>query len=164
MSQITYNTVPNESYAGMLADSGNNDIISRALGGAADSPFGVMVAYGADPAKECVAPADGAAIAALMGVTVHKHTPDRASLSGTEGLTPDSMVDVIRKGRVVVVVEEAVTPGDAVFVRHTAAGAEVKGAFRTDADGGDAVDISTKARWESTTTGAGLAILDLNLP
>jgi hypothetical protein len=162
--QTTYSNVPGAAFAGMLGDSKPADILSRALGGSVNVGFGLMLEYGATPTTEAAPLADGATLGDLVGVTVHRHTQDRASLTGTHGITPNSTMDLLRKGRVWVVVEEAVTPGDAVFVRHTAAGLEVKGAFRNDADGGDAVDISTKARWESTTTGAGIALLDLNLP
>lgn len=161
MAQTTFNDEPGASFAGMLADSKPADIISRALGGAANVSFGRMLGYGATPADEVAALADGAAIGAMAGVSVHRHTPDRASLTGTEGIVPDEMVDVLRKGRVWVAVDTAVTPGDPVHVVQTGA---TKGAFRASADGGNTTDISTKARWESTTTGAGIAILDLNLP
>lgn len=163
MSQTTYSTQPGESYAGMLGDSKETDIISRALGGAANVEFGVMLAYGANPTKECAPVADAGALKSLAGVAVHKHTPDRASLTDDEGIVPDSMVDLLRKGRVWVSVEQAVTPGDSVYVRMVAAGAEVKGHFRKDADGADAIEI-VGASWQSTTTGAGIALLDLNLP
>lgn len=163
MAQTTFGTERGVSFAGMLADDGDIDTISRAVGGAVNVGFGLMMGFGATPAEECAPLADGAAIAAMCGVTVHKHTQNRALLDGTEGLMPDDQADILRRGRVWVVTEQAVTPGDPVFVRHTAAGAEVKGAFRKDTDGGDAVDISTRARWESTTTGAGIAILDLGI-
>lgn len=160
MSQTTYTSQPGESYQGMLGDSKETDIISRALGGATNVEFGKMLAYGATPAKECAPLADGAAAITFAGVAVHRHTPDRASLTADEGIVPDEMVDLLRKGRVWVPVDEAVTPGEAVYVVHTGA---TKGSFRKSADGGNTLVIAG-ASWQSTTGAAGIALLDLNLP
>jgi hypothetical protein len=72
----------------------------------------------------------------------------------------------ICKGPVPVEVEVDVKPGDPVFVRVTATGSEVAGAFRIEADGGDAVQIA--ARWlsanYSSRDGRNVAELDINVP
>lgn len=68
-----------------------------------------------------------------------------------------------RRGRIYVYSEQAISPSDPVFLRYTANGGNVVGNFRKDADTSRALQISNAA-WVSTTTGAGIAVLELNLP
>ena len=58
-------------------------------------------------------------------------------------------------------VDEAVSAGDPVFFRHTGAAADI-GKFRNDADTANA-DAVAGAKFESSTTGAGIAVLSLNV-
>jgi len=68
---------------------------------------------------------------------------------------------VIHRGRVKVAAEAAVTAGDPVYVRVVATGDEVRGALRAAPDSTDCV-LLAGARWDSTTTGAGIAVVDLH--
>lgn len=70
---------------------------------------------------------------------------------------------VLRKGRVWVHAEQAVSPTDQVFVRYTAAGDNVVGNVRKDADTAKAA-LLKGARFASITTDAGLVLLEINLP
>jgi hypothetical protein len=70
---------------------------------------------------------------------------------------------ILRRGYIYVYAEVAVNPTLPVFLRHTTNAALVPGDFRTDADTSRADQISG-ARWAVTTTAAGLAVLELNLP
>lgn len=72
-------------------------------------------------------------------------------------------VSVLRRGRVLVSAEAAVTAGQPVYVRFVATGGEVRGALRGAPDSTDCA-LLPGARWATTTTGAGLAVVDLNLP
>ncbi len=73
-------------------------------------------------------------------------------------------VPVLKKGKVYVVTEESVDPTKAVFCRYTAnGGGKTIGQFRTDEDGGKAFVIAN-AQWRQTVTGAGTALLEINLP
>jgi hypothetical protein len=60
-------------------------------------------------------------------------------------------------------VEDAVTAESAAFVRFVAAGAEQLGAFRSDADGTDAVALPG-AKFVTDAIAGELALLDINLP
>lgn len=109
--------------------------------------------------------ANGAA-AAFAGIVEH------GQYYGTELETFDSefqypansQVPVGRRGPYVVTVEDAPAVGDSVFVRLVAgAGGATKGAFRTDNDGGTAVDISAVASWRQAASN-GRAVLEINLP
>jgi hypothetical protein len=75
----------------------------------------------------------------------------------------EETMPVLRRGVVWVETEDAVTYGDQAYCRCVAAGAEEYGAFRSDADGSDAAAVPT-SRWLSTTTAAGPAQLEINLP
>jgi len=66
----------------------------------------------------------------------------------------------ITQGRVWVDVEDAVSDGDGVFVRFQAG---ILGAFRSDTDTGDAVQLPG-AVYRSDTAGAGLAVVEINSP
>lgn len=67
------------------------------------------------------------------------------------------------EGEWVVEVEHAVAVGDPVYFRHTAGAGEEAGSWRMDADTADA-DLVANARYRTSTTGRGLAVLALNRP
>lgn len=72
-------------------------------------------------------------------------------------------VGVVRKGVVVVCVEEAVTPGDPVRVRHTAGTGTAPGAFCTTAEGGKTAVVKN-AEFRGTVTGLGYVALWVSGP
>jgi hypothetical protein len=164
--QTSYSTQPDQAFAGLLGDVGPHDALSRAFQAGASprdvSPFGVAMVAGTDPVTQAKLPTATAQV--FLGIAVHKHRDpvDRDDAS-TTGIEDGDTMSLLTKGRVWVRVEEAVAPGDAVYFRHTQVGAEQAGAFRNDADGGDADQI-TSARWASVATGAGIALLEINVP
>ena len=86
-----------------------------------------------------------------------------------DGVLVNDPANIMRQGSIWVRTEDAVTPASGVFVRITAnAGVGTAlGAFRGTADGGNTVDISTVARWATSSQGGGdntLAKLIVNLP
>jgi hypothetical protein len=110
----------------------------------------------------------------FVGIAAFDHTrPVSGEIDGLTVLESTQTVQyragdaikLIRRGRIVVQVEEAVTPESAVFLRHTANGAgTAPGYFRTDIDTDGAIDVSAFCKFATTTAGAGLAYLDINLP
>lgn len=114
-----------------------------------------------------VAPTGATADADVLGVTC-KASVDVLVNDGLQTsddqFAPAAQVSVLEAGEVVVNVEDAVAFNGAVFMRTAnATAAAPLGGFRSDADGGDAIAI-TGARFRSSTTGAGLAVLKLNRP
>ena len=93
-----------------------------------------------------------------QGVVLRSHTQPQ-----NEGYADGDPMPVMKKGRVWVPVEDAVTADTAAFVRFVAAGAEQLGAFRSDADGTDAVALPG-AKFASDAGAGELALLELNLP
>jgi hypothetical protein len=74
-----------------------------------------------------------------------------------------SAMAVLKRGQIYVEVEEDVTPDNDVFVRFAdGAGGTEKGIFRTDADTDTAVQV-TNARYLTSASAGGFAIVDLNL-
>lgn len=159
--QTSVSEAPTAAFQGMLADTGpNNDVASFVNESTSEIPFGVMVMQGTadDQCKPLAATTDK-----LIGIVVHSHAYDKDNELGSTGLKQYVSVGVLRKGRIWVPVEEAVTPASSVLVRAVAGGSEVAGAFRDTADSTDCIDISQFARYRSTTTGAGLALVEIDM-
>ena len=104
----------------------------------------------------------------IMGVTTRIHSnvdPTSADPANQQGaVSPFQDASIVHEGQVWVEVDEAVAAGDPVFMRHTAGGTGpgVPGSFRQDADTARA-DQLAGAKFESATTGVGLARVSLNL-
>lgn len=87
---------------------------------------------------------------------------------GPDDLTDDafdsgSMVPIGRRGRWLMIAEDAVTPDDTVFVRFTATGSEQAGLVRSDADGGDALDASSILRFFDSVSAGGLVTIEVRI-
>lgn len=153
-----------EAVAGLLAD---NTLSKDAVTGlneeaSAQIPFGVMVCQGTTDDGALLLNTSSAAMeGALKGISMFGHGLD----IGTTGINPEALFSVLVKGRIYVLPEEDVAPGDPVRVRAVASGSEVKGAFRTSADSTDCVDISKFARWvKSADISAGeYAIVEIDM-
>ena len=94
---------------------------------------------------------------ALSDVTLEK--PQGALV--TLGWAIDEAVRVLRQGRMWVDVEDAVTAGADVFVRHTAEAPPLDqlGVCRSDVSGGNAAALPG-ATFHTSTTGVGIAVID----
>lgn len=155
-----------EAVAGLLADNSlTKDCLPYTNGEAsAEIPFGVMVAHDSTEGFVELLNTSAAAMATeLAGVSVFGQSYAKTEQLGTTGLKSKVTFDVLQRGRIYVQVEDAVAIGDPVRVRAVANGIEVKGAFRTAADGTDCVNISKFARW---IRGAGigeLAVVEIDM-
>lgn len=153
--QTSYSYAPATAFAGLLADDGVRDVLSR-VNPVDAIPFGCAVVLGVDPDNDCKLPAAAADIttaANALGIAFSTQAIE-SSASGVAQYPVKSSVNVLRKGRVWVQVEEAVTPASPVFVRYASgAGGTQKGAFRASAD------TATAAQWANAryVTSAGIA-------
>lgn len=153
--QTDYNDL-SAAVKGALADLGQHDIVSRQS--AAAIGFGFGLAW-LSTGLVALPSATGFVFA---GVAMMKHS----AIPNATGLAQYDIghaISVVRQGRIWVESEQAVNPSLSVFLRHTTNAALVPGNFRVDADTARADQI-TNARWVSVTTGAGLAILEINMP
>lgn len=127
---------------------------------AAEIPFGVMVKQGTDDddVKLLAAQAD-----AIKGIVVFGQNFSKPVQLGSTGLKPGISFGILRKGRIFVLTEDAVTPLSEVHVRAIAVGAELKGAFRGTADGADTIDITGLAKWVTSAGVGEIAILEIDM-
>lgn len=164
MSQTSYSVDPALAFRGMLGDPNDDSFaIPLANGAAAAQGFGIMVR------RDATNPEDqfdvfSATGQAPVGVLVHTQAQQNPDLAGDLGVDLLEPASVLRRGRIWVAVEEAITVGDDVYFRHTAGGGGSEiGAFRNDADTATC-DQVTNAQWLQGSTGAGVALLELNIP
>ena len=122
---------------------------------------GIVVVQGGTNDRGIIRPAGTGGIVA--GVVMWQENVDNQALAGEEVWPVNSAVPLVETGDVVCYGEVAMAKDDPVFFRHTAAGAEVLGAIRNDADTADADEI-TAARVKYPSTGAGPVVITMNLP
>lgn len=104
----------------------------------------------------------GSSLGPLAPSRVHGITLYDASKK-PEAWQIDEAWTVAREGRVYVYAEAAVDVGDPVYVRFVSTGSEVNGSMRGSPDSTDCARL-LRARFASKTTGAGFAVVELNLP
>lgn len=129
-----------------------------------DLPFGRAVQQASTGARHMQLPA-GAGI--FIGITAFSHAHDNRSLAGSDGIPNKEPGNVMTLGVILATSEDEVLVADMpnVFYRITqgAAAGETVGRFRTDADGGDAVQIEN-ARWVGIGDAEALIKLELFAP
>lgn len=111
--------------------------------------LGLGVAFVDDDPESLRELASGDIGTTLVGVTVEGYevAPNSGDPAEEDGYDPGSPVTYVHHGHVPVPVETDITSlNDPVYVRIVATGDEEAGAWRNDADGGDAVLVSN-ARW-----------------
>jgi hypothetical protein len=151
--------------AGMLADSGLKDAAGVVQAEASASiPFGVMVAKGStDDAAVKLNGTASSMITKLLGVVMFSHRFAIDHEVDSTGIKPKVGFDVLRRGRIYVLPEESVTPGDPVRVRVVVTGGEVAGAFRKTEDSTDCVNISAFAQWRTSGSSTVPAVLEIDM-
>ena len=163
MSQTAYSVDPDLGFRGLLGDP-NDDAFALALanGSGAAVGFGIMVRRDASNLEDQfdIFSATGQT---PVGILVHTHAQQDSSLTGVNGVASLETASILRRGRIWVVVEEAITVGDDVYFRHTSGTGTEIGAFRNDVDGASCDQI-TDAQWLRGSSGAGVALLEINIP
>jgi hypothetical protein len=163
MPQTSYaNQSATAAFAGMLADGSDNEVSSYVQAEAsAEVAFGRMVKHGTLDTDALILTAG---TNKLAGIVTHAHNYAKDTELGSTGLKPKAQLNILRKGRVWVAVEEAVAVGGAVRVRHTASGGNTAvGGFATTAEAAKTMDISKFARYLTSTTAAGFALLEIDM-
>jgi hypothetical protein len=167
MPQSTVANNMTVAIVGQIADANDVSIASRVSEeSAAEIPFGVMVIRGTDKERQALLlhTSSAAMEQLLAGVSTHHASYDKPAELGEVGLKPKVTFGVLRKGRVYVLPEETVAPGDAVRVRAVAGAGEQAGAFRKTADDtSDCIDISLFAQWISAGSTTVPAILEIDM-
>ena len=163
MSQTAYPLVAPLAFAGMIGEGGGREnSISRNLEDAIAIPAGVMgVAPASDPEDEFRLPS--AAGQTQYGITVHRHGREDFRVAGTAAFIQGEDVELLRRGRIWVVVEETVVANDPVFFRHTVNGGLIPGGWRNDAAAAEA-DAVLNAIFVTGAAIGTVALIDINLP
>jgi hypothetical protein len=155
--QTAYNRQFGSPTPGHVGDDGIRDVES--VVSAADQRFGEGVAFSA---AGVVASMSGSGDL-FKGVILASMTREAIRDTVAAHYKAGDQMPLIKKGRVWVWSEQAVTETDAVYVRYTANGALQVGDFRKDADTAKAL-LLANCKWAGTITAAGMVQLDLNLP
>jgi hypothetical protein len=156
---ISYPSNPNSNMSG---------VTTQAAGGT-DIPVGVAVVAASNPGDDdnglfCALPSGSSVDANFIGITTRNVASNVMDYDQTGQVSePGDIVSVMTEGVIWVETEDTVAYGGTVYVRITASGSEQLGAFRSDADGGDAI-VMTGAKFYSATSGAGLAKIKINRP
>lgn len=159
--QTAYGNAMAAAFAGLLADLRDNLVESFACEGDR-IPFGHAVLAGTDKQKQVILAAEGST-ALFRGIAVHTHAhgvqPD-----GEDGYADTQTVNVLRRGMIWVPVSEAVAIDAAAFyINAPGSGDEDLAGQFTDTDDGTSLAVPTGV-FRSSTTAAGLALLEINLP
>lgn len=165
--QTTLKDAPAAGLAGMIADTGPRDVVSRIVEDAAGIAPGIFVTKGTADYNAALIDAAGdvTSTGVLLGVTVL----DTSRPPATPQYGQYAQVPVLRKGRIWVQSETAQAYGARPYIRHaTSVNGSVVGVIRNDADTISTVDKATQApegvRVVSTLSAAGLCLVEINLP
>ncbi len=181
-AQGTYPLALDKGHEGMIADL--QAYVSRSYRNQSGVaiPFGVLVMTDNSPtsndpfAIEIATGAAGIVGLAVSTLTMEGQTggsayipnPTPFAADGRVGYPDKQTVNVLSKGVTWVYTTEAIALGDAVRFWDTAYAPTVAGAFLgrfcKTASGTRTTAISGGARWLSETTGAGLVLLELDIP
>ena len=135
------------------------------------TPFGVgMTEDTATAGNDELAHAPKAAVdittaGKFAGIAVHSHANEQAVLNANNvGYALASAMSIIRKGRVYVLVEDAVVKGGGVYCRYTGTTPFPQlGGIRSDGDTSKA-GLIPNARFETSADAGGIAVVSINLP
>lgn len=160
MSQLVYTEDPPVALEGQIADSSRNtERITGKTEEAGGVPFGRFVTVGTDDggntgrAPQVRLPDLTGEISGGVGIGFSVLDTSLEQADTPLGYENEVPMQIMRRGRMWVVAEDAVAFGAAVFVRFTAGGGEFLGRVRSDVDAGDAVALPG-ATFRGTTTGA----------
>lgn len=165
--QTTMTDAPAAGLAGMIADTGNREIVSRIVEDAGGIAPGTFVTKGTADyhAAQIDAAGDVSSAGVLLGVAVL----DTSRAPGTPQYAQNDQIPILRKGRIWVQSETAQAYGATPYIRHaTSVNGSIVGLIRNDADTISTVDKATAApagvRVVSTLAAAGLCLVEINLP
>jgi hypothetical protein len=149
---------------GQLSDIRDNTIGTCINETAVVQPFGGLQVYNVAGTVANSATTISGASDTVLGVNVLTYVDETAlNGDGRPGVKLDQVMNVANEGAVAVYVTGAVTPASPVRVLYSASGTGKAGQFSHAFASGKTVRLSN-ARFLSSTTGAGLAILELNGP
>lgn len=149
---------------GQLSDIRDNTIVTRLNQTGAVVPFGAGVVYNSAGTVGESAKTISAATDTFLGINVLTYVDETAlDANGKPGVKDKQAMNVVSEGAVAVYVHGAVDPTTVVRVIHTATGVKYAGQFSNAVISGKTATLAN-ARYLTSTTGSGIAILELNGP
>jgi len=162
--QQTYALQHTALLEGQLSDIRDNTIGTYINETNAVLAFGKVVVYNSGGTVANSAKIISAATDIVQGVNVLTYVDETAlDTNSRPGVKDEQVMNVANAGAVAVYVHGSVTPATAVRVIHTATGVQYAGQFRSAALSGKTA-LLANARYLSSVTGSGLAIVELNGP
>jgi len=142
-------------------------VVTARIGNAAAIGFGLLVVQDEmddDKASVPILTTDISTAGKALGVTIMTQAIEQNyQTAGGNGYALETAMSIMRKGRIYVTVEDAVTAGAQAFARFDNSGGGSLGAFRSDDDSSTAVALPT-GYYRTNTAASGIAILEINLP
>ena len=149
---------------GQLSDIRDNTIGTYVNETNAVLAFGNVVVFNSAGTVANSAKTIASASDIVQGVNVLTYVDEKAvDANSRPGVKDEQVLNVANEGAVAVFVHGSVTPATAVRVIHTVSGVQYPGQFRAAALAGKTA-VLTNARYLSSVTGSGLAIVELNGP
>lgn len=164
--QTTYTNKPVLGIEGQLADGGEHDIMPMYNSEAsAEIGFGRAVKFGSTSGTDQDALLPTAETDIIAGIVVfdHSHSSSAGGDLGTVGIRPQGMLNVLRKGRILVKCEDGCTPGQRLWVRAVGSTPpEYLGGLNSADDSTDMIDCTNQGVWLTTAAAEGLAVLEVD--
>lgn len=158
--QTAYALVPAVAVPGELGDSGFTDKITGIVANATLAVGLLAVFHAGDGDQQVRAPAATGEVtgANVRGIGIYEPNAQNAPRAVGD------MISLLKRGRIWVNVEEAITPLSPVFVRFAAGSFPTLGAFRASADTASAVALPGAKYLSTQATIGGLALVEVNFP
>jgi hypothetical protein len=159
---ITVSETTTAARVGLLVGAASTQKVISALAQAITA-VGRAVSQGVADNQVTNPNAAGSVTETLTGIVRYRES------MASDAIAIGDAVDVVRGGLVWVLTEDAVAAGQTAFIRIAAdaggpdGAARPVGGFRSDADGDEATEC-TRAVYRTSTTGIGLALVEINLP
>lgn len=160
--QTTFNDAATVGYAGTFVGTGPKSVETmRNDEASAEIAFGIAVKH--DSATDAMSAKLLTAITgeAVAGIVAHSHSYDQTQL-GTTGVKKGALLNVVRKGRLLVVCEDGCSVNSPLHIRAVATGDELAGALLGAADGSDTIDCKAQGIWRTSAAAGGLAELEFD--
>jgi hypothetical protein len=149
---------------GQLSDIRDNTIGTYVNETAGVLAFGNVLAYASGGTVDNSAKTISGATATVVGVNVLTYVDETAlDANDRPGVKSEQVCNVANEGAVAMYVHGAVSPSSTVRVIHTATGVKYAGQLSATAISGKTAVLSN-ARYLTSVTGSGLAIVELNGP
>jgi hypothetical protein len=162
--QQSYALVHAALLEGQLSDIRDNTIGTYVNETGAALAFGNVVVYNSGGTVANSAKTISGTTGTVQGVNVLTYVDETAlDINSRPGVKAAQVLNVANEGAVAMYVHGSVTPATAVRVVHTATGVQYAGQLRSAALSGKTAVLSN-ARFLSSVTGSGLAIVELNGP